>query len=542
MLRYWPIAFILLLTSGCASSRPKYRTDLERHLAHGSAAAEERTSPYRERQPLHPVTEAVVESAAYREAAERVGVEPLSLEDCQTIAAHNSRTRATSQLSVEIAEAQLRQALSFYWPEITFKSTYSVQETDPFSVTQETNESLTVSGLGPDPIPLDVTIPEQTTILADRKTWENRLEASWPLFTGGRRLAVVRQARFGIEAALEEVRQTDLQLLEDVERYYYSAVLSQRIVEIIRDALLRMEVTLELTERLYQSGSLEVDKTDYLRMKVFVESLRATLAMVKPGAQIARAALVQTMGLPWEVDVELSGSEIPFNPYNLSLESLVANAYAFNPDWNRLRAGLQAAEEKIREARSGHFPTVAVFGQLIDISNDLDTGVMSPELKETWVVGVGMELPLFRGFRTVHEVREARARMEKIKNQGILLREGLALQIKQQLYTMIGARDQVEASRLAAETAAENRTLHLRAYQDHLVETEDVIEAQLSEVVVQVAYEQSLFTHREQQILLNSTVGRVVNGLFGADSESGPITTASVIGSPDTSNPGGGKN
>lgn len=522
MFRFWIPVLIATLSWGCASSRPKYKAGLENDLKNAPAAAEDRESPYRERRPLHPVTEAVVESAAAQEARARVGAGPLSLQDCIAIATQNSRTRPVSRLSLKIAEAQLRQALSFYWPEVTFKSTYTVQETDPHSVTQEQDEELTVSGLAPMPVTLDVTIPEQTTILADRKTWENRLEATWPLFTGGRRSAVVRQARFGVEAALEEVRQSDLQLLENVERFYYSAVLSQRIVDVIHDALLRMEVTLDLTERLYQGGSLEVDKTDYLRMKVFVEGLRATLARLEPGARIARAALIQTMGLPWETEVELAAEEIPFDPYDVELEDLVANTYVFNPDWNRIRAALQAAEAKIKEARSGHFPTVAVFGQLIDISNDLDTGVMTPDLKETWAVGVGMELPLFRGFRTVNEVREARARMEKVKNQGILLREGLALQIKQLLYTMIGVRDQVEASRIAARTATENRELHLRAYQDQLVETEDVIESQLIEVVVKVAYEQARFAHREQQLLLNSTVGRAVERLLEPEAASPP--------------------
>lgn len=530
MVRSWPIILVMLTAWGCASSRPEYRAELENDLRNAPSSAEDRNSPYRERTPLHPVTEAVVDSAAWREASARVGVEPLSLEDCFVLAEQNSRTRPVSRLSLEIAEAQLRQALSFYWPEVSFKSTYTVQETDPVTVTQESDEQLTVSGLAPMPVTLDVTIPEQTTILADRKTWENKLEATWPLFTGGRRSAVVRQAKFGVEAALEEIRQSDLQRIEAIERYYYSAVLSGRIVDVVRDALLRMEVTLELTERLYQSGSLEVDKTDYLRMKVFVEGLRATLARLEPGARIARAALVQTMGLPWETEIELSAEEIPFLPDDVELDDLVANTYVFNPDWNRLRAALQAAEAKVKEARSGHFPKVAVFGQLVDISNDLDTGVMTPDLKETWAVGVGMELPLFRGFRTVNEVREARARMEKVKNQGILLREGLALQIKQLLYTMIGLRDQVEAARMAAGTATENRELHLRAYQDQLVETEDVIESQLIEVVVRIAYEQARFEHREHQIRLNSTVGRALEDLVRSDPEAPAGASTSVSG------------
>lgn len=499
---------------GCASARPKYKPELEAYLRDAPPAAEPRESPYKERVPLHPVTEAVVEETEFREALARVGSTELTLDDCLTIALRNNRMRPVSRLSVEIAEAQLRQALSFYWPELNFTSTYTVLEVDPHTIIPESEQNLTVEGLAPIPVNVNVTLPEQRTTLADRKTWVNQLEARYPLFTGGQRSAVVRRARFGVEAALEETRRTDLELMEDVERYYHAAVLSKQIVRIVEEALMRMEVTMELTKRLYEGGSLEADKTDYLRIKVFVEGMRATLDMLRPGVQIAQAALVQVMGLPWETEIELAAETIPFEPYAIDLRALVSSAYTFSPDWNRLRAGLQAAEAGVREARSGHWPKVLLFGQLTDISNDLDTGAMTPDQKETWAAGVAMELPLFRGFRTVNEVREARARLETLKHQGILLREGLALQVKQALYTLIGARNQTESARIAEATAVENRELHMRAYQDDLVEVEDVIEAQLMEVTVKVGVQQALYLHRESQLQLNSIVGRAIESLL----------------------------
>jgi signal transduction histidine kinase len=56
----------------------------------------------------------------------------------------------------------------------------------------------------------------------------------------------VKQAAKALQAAKEEARWTDLQVVYDVRRIYYGAVLPRALVQIGKDALARMEVTLEL--------------------------------------------------------------------------------------------------------------------------------------------------------------------------------------------------------------------------------------------------------------------------------------------------------
>ncbi|MCK7505544.1 MAG: TolC family protein [Desulfobacterales bacterium] len=46
------------------------------------------------------------------------------------------------------------------------------------------------------------------------------LNLTYPIYTGGLRKSIVRQARQGIQAAREEARRTDLQVVYDVKRMY----------------------------------------------------------------------------------------------------------------------------------------------------------------------------------------------------------------------------------------------------------------------------------------------------------------------------------
>ena len=451
---------------------------------------------------------------------------PLSLRDCIDIALKNNHSITVSRFSVEIAEEQHRQALSAYWPQVGIKAAYTVMDEDPnfiFPASTVNTPAMTVQF--PNPMvpgssipvqvpPSSVNIPQQNVKLMDRENFYATLNATLPLYTGGKIRSIERQAEQGVRAAREEARRTDLQVIYDVKRYYYGAVLAGELLRIGRDTLARMEVTLELTENLYTRGSGRVKKTDFLRNKTVVEGLRGAVSALEANEKLAKAALANAMGIDWNSHVEVAEERLPYAPVNAGLKDLVSDAYRFNPDWASLEAGLKAAEAKVDEARSGHFPTIALFGKLTRIVNSYDAGLVTPANKNSWTVGVGLELPIFNGLRTTAETREAGARLGRLKEQQVLLREGLALQVKNIFIRMISARQQKESSEAAAAAAEENRSLNERAYQAELVETKDVIEAQLIESLMKAQYQKALYDHLEAAANLDFVVGNEVKELI----------------------------
>jgi len=448
---------------------------------------------------------------------------PLSLQQCIDIALEKNHGRAASRLSIEIAGAQHRQALSGYWPQIDATGTFSMLDEDPNFIfparSMQTPASTIIATTPMGPMPITVpagsyNIPEQDVKLMDRKNFVATLNMTLPIYTGGKVSAIVRQAEQGMKASREEARRTDLQVVYDTTRYYYGAMLARELARIGRDALSRMEVTLELTENLYTKGSGRVKKTDYLRNKTVVEGLRGAVTALEANEQLARAALTNTMGLGWESPVEPALQELPFTPVDADLKELVSGAYRFNPDWARLEAGLEAAAAKIDEARSGHLPKIGLFGKVTRIENSYNSGIVTPENRNSWAIGVGIELPLFNGFRTTNEVREARARLEKLKEQQLLLREGIALQVKHIFIHMMSAREQKKSSEAAALSSEENRALNERAYQEELVETKDVIEAQLVESLMKAQYRKALFDNLEARANLEFVVGKEVDAFM----------------------------
>jgi len=462
----------------------------------------------------------------------RAGVAPparvLTLAQCLELARANNRSTAASQFSVEIAEAQLAQALSSYWPQLSARASFLQLDQDPNFVLPESSVTLPASTfvaatpLGPLPVSVPaqtVTVPEQDIQLMSRNTGLASLNLVYPLYTGGLRPALVKRAASGLAAAKQEVRRTDLQVVYDVKRFYSGAVLAKALTRIAADSLARMEVTLELTENLYQGGSTRVKKTDFLRNKVVVEALRSTLALLRGNQTLTMAALTNALGLAWEAEIDVVDEQIPFRPYIEDLKKLVGDAYSLSPDWARLEEGIKAAAAQVDEKKAGYLPQLALVGTLARIENSYDKGMVTPRNKDSWSVGVGLELPLFNGFRTRGEVAEAKARLGKLSEQKILLREGIALQVKDALIQMARGQEQRQAMEAASQAADENRDLNERAYQEELVETKDVIEAQLIDSFMQASREKTLYDQIEAQARLEFVVGREIEEVVLLDSK-----------------------
>jgi outer membrane protein TolC len=439
------------------------------------------------------------------------------LDECLKTALRNNRRRPASRFAVEMAEAQHRQALAAYWPHVVLTGGYQRADESPNFLFPANSIALpggatlpiTIPGVGT--VPVDtLEVPPQDVKLMDADTFRAAAEARWLLYDGGKRRGLRERTGARMEMMKQEARRTDLEIADSVKRLYFGAVLAAQLHQVGQETLARMEATLRLTETLYKEGGGAVKKTDWLANKVVVESIRSMVATLEKNEAMAGAALANTMGLPWNASVTPADEKMPFDPFRDRLDGLVAAAYRFNPDWAKIEAGLRAAEGAVRSALSGHFPKVAVVGELRKWWNAYDAGLATERNEAGWSVGVGIEIPIFSGFLTRNRVAEARARAAKIEEEQFLLKEGIGLQIRDTFLSLSAAEKSHRATKDALEAAEENRDLNTRAYQHGLVETEDVIQAQLMESLMSARHFKARFDHIALRSRLDLVVGTEV--------------------------------
>jgi outer membrane protein TolC len=359
-------------------------------------------------------------------------------------------------------------------------------------------------------------IPAQDIKLMDPDNYMASVNATWLLYDGGMRKGFREQSQGLVDIMKQEARRTDLEIMDSVKRLYYGAVLARQLRQVGDDTLARMEATLNLTETMYKEGSGKVKKTDWLDNKVMVETLRAMVALLEKNEAMAQAALANTMGLPWTASIKPVDKEMPFTPFVGNLDTMVSTAYQFSPDWAKVEAGIRAAEGAVRTAKSDYYPKLAVTGELHKWLNDYNAGMATDRNKEGWTAGVGVEIPLFSGFLTKNKVAETRARVDKIKAEQILLKDGIGLQIKDAFLGLNAAQKSYQATLDAMTAATENRDLNTRAYQNELVETEKVIRAQLMEALMSAQHYKPRYDHIALQSQIDLLVGTEMTKRFQA--------------------------
>ena len=411
--------------------------------------------------------------------------DPLTLDQALRIALQNHRSMQVSQASLAMAEAQYQQAMAAFGPRLNLEAGFQRADEDrTFSFSGLVQTPALALPVGPggafvpipgQPLPINLDVR-----MFDRDVTRAALNLTVPLYTGGKKEAITGMARKGIEVAAEEKRKTELDVVRDVSRYYNGMRFAQQMAKLTSDTLERFQALDDLTERLYQNASLKVKKTDYLRSKTTTAMTRSMLHEANYATQLTHDALVNAMGLPANSRVSLA-PEASLPVLDAGLESLIADAMQFNPDQQRLELAVQAADLKLDEARSGFLPTIGLEVSTYRVWNDYPGGLFNEANRNGWTLGVGLKWDLFDGGLTRASVNAAQAGKLKLQAQRVLLDSGLALQVKDDFLRIQRSLAQVSDSTKAQSFAEENRKLHVRAYQEELVETKDVIEAQIIE-------------------------------------------------------------
>ena len=439
---------------------------------------------------------------------------PLTVDDCIEMALSKNKQRAIAQTGLQIAHARIGQARSAYWPQVTTNALAMRLDEDPLFVFPEETDTYTITDLLPQPIVTNVTIPQKNIKLLDKNLFSATANLTLPLYTGGLRSGYMRQAHAGLTVAQQEIRRTDQHIIYEVRRLYYATVLATRLSQIAQETVNRLSATLSLTEGLYLRGSGKVKKTDYLQNKIFVESVRGMQTRLQNQANNAQTALVFYLGLSHDTQVTLSETDIPTQQPTASFNDLLNSALRFNPTWLTLHAGLEATEGKIQESKSEMRPRLALLGNLEYITNTYNQGIVPSQNKRAWQIGLGLEVPLFNGFRTRHKVNEAKAQLTQLEHKKILLHDGLAVQIKVLYQKLLAIQQHIASAQTALEAAQENHQLTELGYQAELLEIQDLIEAQITEAIIEAQYHTVCYDHYQTRIQIEKLIGTEIERLL----------------------------
>ena len=153
-----------------------------------------------------------------------------------------------------------------------------------------------------------------------------------------------------------------------------------------------------------------------------------------------------------------------------------------------IKLAVKVADERINEAQSAYYPQVAFTANVRHIENSYDGGLVNEDNKNSWTIGVVMNMPILDFGKTSNHVNTAKLQRNQMSETQILVEQGLAAQVKNLFIGLDAANQQVALQEKTVNFSRDYERLTNQAYQIGASKPEDMIQASIYNAVVEGSY------------------------------------------------------
>jgi outer membrane protein len=299
------------------------------------------------------------------------------------------------------------------------------------------------------------------------------VRASQLLYAGGRTEAAIEQREATLDETAALYRQTAATVGFDLKAAFARLLYAQELVGLTSNILKRREDNLDLVELRYEGG--RENKGSFLRSKASTAQARFDVEQARRSVHVAQRTLARALGRVDAQGLAVAGSLEPERPEASPDFHALA---VVSPLRDQAEAQRRFAEAGVRSAKSAYYPELSLVGSYGRSGEDL------PD-EDRWTVGLALDVPLYPGGRTRHEVEAARAALRQAE-QRMRSREGDVLgDLVSAHASLLDGIDQVDvriefrdAAQVRAEIGRSQYASGLMTFEDWDVIENDLINAE----------------------------------------------------------------
>lgn len=307
------------------------------------------------------------------------------------------------------------------------------------------------------------------------------LSASMPLFTGGRIAAQRKQAALNLQAATADLARVRENLSLQVAQAYLEVLCQQDFCTKAEEQLALSRHQLERLESLARLGKAAGVELSQARNVVAQDEL--ALVENRNAARMALLSLSQLIEMPSPDSLNIinttrqASHEIVGTP-----QSIYEEALCLRPEIEADSLRMLSAEQGIRAARSGYWPSLSLnmgLGTSYYNTTGWDNNPFGRQLKDNFskYIGLSLSIPIFDRLNTRNNVRQARVERESRFWQSEQTKKTLFKEIQQAWYNALSAREKLTASIAAEQAATDALTLTTRKFEAGKANTTEYEEA-----------------------------------------------------------------
>ena len=254
------------------------------------------------------------------------------------------------------------------------------------------------------------------------------------------------------------------QVRYDVENAFDQLIYLDSAIKIMYASKDLLQENLNFVEQSLKSGL--ATELDLIRVQLSMDQLTSSIASTEKKRVLARNALLNTMGLEWETDVQFQGElRDPANGYSYP-DTSMANVKKRRKELVMLEETENMKNLNIEIEQGGYKPTVVLLGGIKYANNkneffDWDAPKWD---KLNKYVALNVSMNLFNGLKTREGVAQARSSLRSTQIQKETAERGFRVQIESCANTLEDANAQIEIAKRQIDLAQKNYDLTNEAY------------------------------------------------------------------------------
>ncbi|MBF0121036.1 MAG: TolC family protein [Desulfobacterales bacterium] len=286
------------------------------------------------------------------------------------------------------------------------------------------------------------------------------------------------------------------QVIFNVKQSYYGFLQAKRNNDVAKESINQFEQHLEQAQGFFKVGVKP--KFDVTKAQVDLGTARLNFIKTANALKTAKIKLDNSMGIINPSDYEIEDN-LYFEKYAITLEEAINIAYKKRSDLKSIIFKKEVGNESIKLAKKAYYPVVS--GNM-----SLGWGAEDFPLENSWNIGLAVSIPIFNGFLTINQIKEANSNLKVLEANEEYLRQQIFLEIKQAYLNLQQAEEAIQIAKLSVSQAEENLSLADNRYKTGAGSLLEVTDAEISYSSAKKAYIQSLYDYKLAQANLEEAM------------------------------------
>lgn len=319
----------------------------------------------------------------------------------------------------------------------------------------------------------------------------------------------IHMSQYDLELALENARSSKINLVNQVQKAYYSLLLTQDSYNVINRTYANTQENDRIIKNKFKQGT--VSEFETIRSDVQLRNVSANLTAAANGMELAKLQLKMLMGIDMDTPISVDGklSDYESNMF-ADYMKIDTTALALNSDMKKFEIQSKQLYQTLKIQRASYLPTLSasINYNYMSMVNDEYTFTKNQKWFPTSNVGVVLQIPIFQGGQRYYKEKQLRTQISELDDQKKSLQQGLQLQAMSYMNNMQKAMKLIESNKEALRQADKAMEISKKMYEVGGGTYLDVTNAELGYLQAGLAYNQAIYDYLSAKSDLDKLLGK----------------------------------